>query len=150
MNKKARIALPLPRRFPRTALLFLSLTAVIVGILAMHVWMGGHGATHAVGPAVTAAPATAVHHQAITPASASDTADPGMTLNLNCADTCGEEIAAGVCILAFLVVSFATAIVLRSRLAYGRVRLRGPPPVVQLPRTFVPSLTLVQLCISRT
>ncbi|MDF9279485.1 hypothetical protein P4U43_16990 [Arthrobacter sp. EH-1B-1] len=152
MNKHPGIALPLPlpRRLPQTALLFLSLTAVIVGILAMHVWMGGHGASHAVGPVVTAAPATDVHHQGSMPASASNPADSGMALNLDCADTCGEEIAAGVCILAFLVVSFAAAIVLRSRLAYGRVRLRGPPPVVRLPRTFVPSLTLVQLCISRT
>ncbi|SDI86088.1 hypothetical protein SAMN04488693_12815 [Arthrobacter subterraneus] len=151
MNKYPPSALfvPLSRRFPRAAVLF-SLTAVISGILAMHVWMGGHGASHAVGPVVTAAPAADVHHRAITPASASDSADSGMTLNLDCGDTCGEEIAAGVCILAFLVVSFATAIVLRSRLVYGRVRLRGPPPVVQLPRTFVPSLTLVQLCISRT
>ena len=152
MNKHPGIALPLPlpRRFPQIALLFLSLTAVIVGILAMHVWMGGHGATHAVGPVVTAAPATDVHHQVITPTSASATADSGMTLNLDCADTCGEEIAAGVCILAFLVVSFAACVILRSRLAYGRVRLRGPPPVLPLPRTFVPSLKLVQLCISRT
>ena len=149
MHPQSLPALPLPRRFPRTTLLFLSLTAVIVGILAMHVWMGGHGATHAVGPAVTAAPATGVHHQVNTPASVSDTAATGMTLNLDCADTCGEEIAAGVCILAFLVVSFGAAIVLRGRLAYGRVRLRGPPPVLQLPRTFVPSLSLVQLCISR-
>ena len=152
MNKRPECvpALLLPRRFPQAALLLLSLTAVIVGILAMHVWMGGHGATHAGGPVITAPPATAEHHQANTPASASDTTDPGMILNLDCADTCGEEIAAGVCILAFFIVSFAAAIVLRSRLAYGRVRLRGPPPVLPIPRTFVPSLKLVQLCISRT
>lgn len=150
MNSHPGVALPLPHRFPQAVLLFLGLTAVIVGILAMHVWMGGHGATHAVGPVVTVAPATDVHHQAGTPAAASDAAESGIILNVDCADTCGEEIAAGVCILAFLVVSFAAAIVLRSRLVYGRVRLRGPPPVVQLPRTFVPSLKLVQLCISRT
>lgn len=143
--------LPLPRRFPRKVFLLLSLTAVIVGILAMHVWMGGHGGSHAAGPALSTPPVTAVHHQGTTtPAPALDTADSGLILNLDCADTCGEEIAAGVCILAFVVVSFAAAVALRSRLVYGHVRLRGPPPVVQLPRTFVPSLKLVQLCISRT
>ena len=80
--------LPFPRRFPRTAFLFLSLTAVIVGILAMHVWMGGHGATHATGPAVTAPPAAPVHQQELTsPAPAPAPAVAGVALNLDCADT---------------------------------------------------------------
>ena len=34
---------------PRAVVGFLGLTAVIVGILAMHVWMGGHGASAAHG-----------------------------------------------------------------------------------------------------
>ncbi|MBG6224091.1 hypothetical protein IWX63_000646 [Arthrobacter sp. CAN_A2] len=53
-NRASHTASSLLRAAVPSVVAFLGLTAVIVGILAMHVWMGGHGSTsHHVGAPVT-------------------------------------------------------------------------------------------------
>lgn len=52
-NRGPRVPLVRPRTALTVLLTLLGLTAVIIGILAMHVWTGGHGSTshHVAGPA---------------------------------------------------------------------------------------------------
>lgn len=71
IRKKFAHAVFLPRTFLSSLLALVGLTSIIVGILAMHVWMGGHGSTYhhlttpttasAVTAATTAADSAAAH-----------------------------------------------------------------------------------------
>ncbi|MFJ6280475.1 hypothetical protein [Arthrobacter subterraneus] len=174
-TRTARVVLAVPR----AVVGFLGLTAVIVGILAMHVWMGGHGPTAAHGvhvlPAQTqvaavvepvahhAAPApAALHHSAVASVPAAPQhavtapapvlaagADSGQVHG--CADSCedDEAMALGLCVLAFIVVTLLAFLLPAGRLVPGTVLLRGPP-LIRLRPLAVPAPCLIRLCISRT
>lgn len=59
-NRASRTASSLLRAAVPSVVAFVGLTAVIVGILAMHVWMGGHGSTphHVAAPAASTTAST--------------------------------------------------------------------------------------------
>ncbi|WP_434992878.1 hypothetical protein [Arthrobacter sp. Ld5] len=151
---------------PRTALAFLltfgGLCAVIVGILAMHVWIGGHGAApHHTADAVAAAvPDSAVplHH---THASApGPSSDAGMVVAAasvpvdhavlgGCGGDCVDEMMLGVCVLAMIVVGVAGLLMPAGRALLSASGRRGPPAPSWVSRP-APTPSLTQLCISRT
>jgi hypothetical protein len=144
------------RTSARTVALLLGLTAVIVGILGMHVWMGAHNTVgHGSHPAVTAAAPAA-----LTPAGHQDPA-PGvqaMTAGTetgpaaaHCAGPCGDsQMAAGMCVLALMVVSIAGLLGLKPGLLASAAGLRGPPRILPRALVFLQPPSLVQLSISRT
>lgn len=154
----------------------IGLTAVIIGILAMHVWMGGHGATphQATGSTSTSAAAHAVagntaagtdaidggpaSSAAGSPAHSADSALAALTASdghgdqtvlVGCDTDCSGEMALGMCILALVLVGIAWLLTPTGRaLAFSLLR-RGPPLADRTSRT-VPTPSLAQLCISRT
>lgn len=148
---------------PRAVFTLLGLTAIIIGILAMHVWMGGHGPTTAhglhtiTGPAVTA-------HQATAPADAGTHAMPKVEIHAaksdmatgtstsvqGCVGHCGDNSAAlGLCVLALIVVTVLAFLLPAGRLVPGVAVLRGPPSIRLQPLS-IPVPSLIRLCISRT
>lgn len=156
--------------FPRAVVSFLGISAMIVGILAMHVWMGGHGA----GAHGTAGPSTAVatvtsHHSAGKsghvegPPSTQDvsgTSHPGIASDASfpdagafthgCAGACGEDgTALGLCVLALIVVTVLAFLLPTGRVVPGAPLLREPPRIVLRPLS-IPAPSLIRLCISRT
>ncbi|WP_139186292.1 hypothetical protein [Arthrobacter subterraneus] len=137
---------------PHAVVGFLGLVAVIVGILAMHVWMSGHGPTaahgvHALPAPVTAAVEPASHHASPAPAPAPGT-DPGPVHG--CAGSCEDDaVALGLCVLAFIVVTLLAFLLPMGRMVPGAVLLRGPPLILLRPLA-IPVPCLVRLCISRT
>lgn len=152
----------------RSALTFLGFTAMIVGILAMHVWMGGHGpSSHGIS-AQDATPHGAVHpasptsnlkpvtsHNGSHHLQANDI--PATSLDGNaggwgqgCVGSCGDDGAAlGMCLLAVIVVAVLAFLVISGRFVPGSVLLRGPP-LIRLRPLMTPVPSLIQLCISRT
>lgn len=166
-----RLMLP---RTPVTSLLpallaFVGLTAVIVGILAMHVWMGGHGAPshHSVGrttPSSTAVHPTSgtvasvessnhTHDNSVTqllPAltqSAGDLPDQGVLAG--CGGDCADEVVLGMCVLAVVLAGIAWLLSPTGRALTSSLLRRGPPVAYRASRP-VPTPSLTQLCISRT
>ena len=140
---------------PRAVLTFLGLSAVITGILAMHVWMGGHGPT-AHGAMNPTSPVTTVSefqtpaddHSHHTGASAGSFDSSGITHG--CVGSCGDEGAAlGLCVLALIVVTVLAFLLPAGRLVPGAVLLRGPPRILLRPLA-IPVPSLIRLCISRT
>ncbi|GAB3540320.1 hypothetical protein GCM10027403_29940 [Arthrobacter tecti] len=151
---------------PRAALTFAGLTAVIVGILAMHVWMGGHGPTAAhganAGPAsvITGFPTSSsgwhdeghLHHEdtvlaSIDPAAVADPSDSGTAYS--CTGPCEDGMAMGVCVLALIVVTLLTFLRPAGRPVPGSALLRCLLRVRVLPLA-IPAPSLIRLCISRT
>lgn len=151
---------------PRAGAIFLGLVAVIVGVLAMHVWMGGHGPGHgptaAHGPhivigtgamfsesmAPAAGPPTGSGNEADL-AAANGSADTSEMVQ-GCGGFCGNDSAAlGLCVLAFIVVTILALLIPAGRLVPGTVLLRGPPQIRLRPLS-IPVPSLIQLCISRT
>lgn len=140
---------PLQRPF----LLILSLAALITGILAMHVWMGGHGSTR---HQVSAAPAAQlISETAAGPQNAGTLAEGhGHSADASptgCADTCGENnLLTGMCMLALVLIGFLGLHLLLTRAVQFFGQTRAPPRItlhISTPR-MTPSLT--QLSISRT
>ena len=156
---------------------FIGLTAVIVGILAMHVWMGGHGATthHSAGtPTLRITTVSSAHaHSASTTVlsggssalPASDTHDQSVTQLLpvvtqlagdhtdqgmltGCGGDCAE-MALGMCVLALVLVGIAWLLTPTGRALTFSLLRRGPPVVYWASRP-APTPSLTQLCISRT
>ncbi|MHA7275789.1 hypothetical protein ACX80O_04565 [Arthrobacter sp. Hz1] len=155
----------------RTAVTFLGFVAIIVGILAMHVWMGGHGASTHGAPAQGASA-----HGAALPAS-STTSNPGFPTSVSgenrvpannahaaypdgpagtgemgegCGGSCGNDGGVlGMCLLAVIVVAVLAFLLRSGRLVPGSVLLRGPP-LIRLRTLSIPAPSLIQLCISRT
>ncbi|WP_461169392.1 hypothetical protein [Arthrobacter sp. Z1-15] len=140
---------------PRAVLSLLGLSAVIAGLLTMHIWVGGFGASShhgtvavggtAAGPA--AAPPGTGHLPApaalIGAAAADHDSMPG------CAGSCADEAAFGMCMLALVIMgAFALRTPSGCAPAFSLAN-RGPPA---LPRAFrpAPCPSLTQLCISRT
>ncbi|MHA7155590.1 hypothetical protein [Arthrobacter sp. TMN-50] len=155
----------------RTVLTFLGFVAIIVGILAVHVWMGGHGpSTHGVtardapahGVALSASPATSTSGSATAmsgshqvqalaghAAAAERNTGNGESAPL-CLGSCGNDGAAlGMCLLAVIMVVVLVSLVRSGRLVPGSVLLRGPP-LIRLQPLSIPVPSLTQLCISRT
>ncbi|WP_299165547.1 hypothetical protein [uncultured Arthrobacter sp.] len=143
---------------PRAVVSFLGISAVIVGILAMHVWMGGHGPTArgATPPAPAAVMVTELSGagesgHAVAPSSASvagSGSDTGDSTH-GCAGTCGDDgMALGLCVLALLVVTALALLLPAGRAVPGAVLLRGPPRIVLRPLA-IPTPSLIRLCISR-
>lgn len=145
---------------PRAVVTFVGLCAVIVGILAMHVWMGGHGpAAH--GAAVPTGPAatlTELHtaadgghpaheHAQHEGASAGSADSSGM--EHGCLGHCEDGAALGLCALALIVVTVLAFLLPAGRVIPWAMLSRGPPRLHLRPLAIpVPSLT--RLCISRT
>jgi hypothetical protein len=157
---------------------FVGLTAMIVGILAMHVWMGGHGATthHSAGtPTVgittvspaDAHPASAAVSSVVTSAiSASHTHDPSVTqllpaltqpagdhtdqgVLIGCGADCADEMALSMCVLALVLAGIAWLLTPTGRALTFSLLRRGPP-VMRLASRPAPTPSLTRLCISRT
>lgn len=168
--------LPVASLLP-TLLSFIGLTAVIVGILAMHVWMGGHGATthHSAGTptlSITTASSTNAHSASTTvppggssavPASHTDDHSvmqllPVLTqlagdhtdqeMLTGCGGDCAE-MALGMCVLALVLVGIAWLLTRTGRALTFSLLRRGPPVVYWASRP-APTPSLTQLCISRT
>ncbi|WP_165802637.1 hypothetical protein [Arthrobacter sp. Bz4] len=153
----------------RTALTSLGFAAIIVAILAMHVWMGGHGpSTHgastwndaADGAVFSASPmtldtesATAMsgsHHVQANAAPAASTDGNSGESGQGCVVSCGNESAVlGMCLLAIIVVAILGFLVRSGRFVPGSVLLRGPP-LIRLRPLSIPVPSVIQLCISRT
>lgn len=144
---------------PRRLLLaVLAVTAILVGLLAMHTLSGGGQAAHEAGIAQAAAhdahaaPAAAAAHgdraEHTSPAAAP--AEPaGLLAALDCSDDDCERLAAMAagCVLALL----ALALVVRSSVAAALLGFpRGVLAELAPPWRPVPALTLVELSISRT
>lgn len=148
---------------PRAVVTLLGLTAVITGILAMHVWMGGHGPTavhglHTItGPTVTAHPAatpasadTYSMPRANTHAAESDVATETSELMQGCVGHCGNDSTSlGLCVLALIAVTILAFLLPAGRLVPGGTVLRGPP-LIHLQPLSIPVTSLIRLCISRT
>ncbi|MEG9250153.1 hypothetical protein V6S67_18840 [Arthrobacter sp. Soc17.1.1.1] len=139
---------------------------MIVGILAMHVWMGGHGATthHTTGP--TTLITTDVHLASATVSSshnhnhnqpttqllpaltqASDSSDQGVLAG--CGGDCADEMALSMCVLAMVLVGIAWLLTPTGRALTSSLLRRGPPVSHRASRP-APTPSLTQLCISRT
>ncbi|RJT96606.1 hypothetical protein D6T65_15865 [Arthrobacter frigidicola] len=149
---------------PRAVLTFFGLSAVIAGILAMHVWTGGHGHaghTTAGGPAATVTASLtgspgvgSGEHHLDGPSSAHAHASVGLLSEtapvMDCGSPCDAgDVMTGMCELALIVINVLGLLVLRGTNLPGTVQRRGPPALskISLPAR-APSLT--QLCISRT
>lgn len=149
------------QRLPLAPLIIL-LPALIAGILAMHIWIGGHSTTpgapvpapHTISAESSGASAAAQTHAgpagAHTPSVSGETA-PAHGFDAQCGNDCGSmNMTMATCMLALVLLSLTllvppTAGLLRS--VTQRVRML---PV--LTRTSAPARTpsLVQLSISRT
>lgn len=148
---------------PRAVFTLLGVTAVIVGILAMHVWMGGHGTIAAHGlhavtgqmePSHRTIASTGADTHASAPAKMHEAASPATTdigeLVSGCAEHCGNDnTALGLCVLALIVVTVVAFLFPAGRLIPGAIVLRGPPSI-QLRPLAIPVPSLIRLCISRT
>lgn len=157
---------------------FVGLTAVIVGILAMHVWMGGHGATthHSAGTPTlsnTTVSSTDVHPASATVSSAvSSAVSTGHThadsatqllpalaqlagdhtdqgVLAGCGGDCADEMALSMCVLAMVLVGIAWLLTPTGRALASSLLRRGPPMAYWASRP-APTPSLTQLCISRT
>lgn len=157
------------RRFPRfdgqrlpPAPLIILLPALIIGILAMHIWVGGHGTIASHGTAVHSVavqstgqgPADgypghppAEHHSS--PGVAAPV--PGHGMDSGCGHGCGSmDMAMATCMLALVLLTLTLL------LPPAAAALSRPLPVWRtqpvLPRTSATARTpsLVQLSISRT
>ncbi len=140
-----------PASLPTTALTMVSVAAVVIGILAMHLWMGaGIGAqetpNHAASAVVTS-PVVTDQSQLLTLPTAHEMPSPG---GAAFAIDCGGDMIAGACAMMFLVISLAVALALRSRSTYRVAPYRALPRITLPPRTRLYTPSLVQLCISRT
>lgn len=152
----------------RSALTFLGFVAIIVGILAMHVWMGGHGSTAHGSPAQSgSAHGTAVAASQTTSDIGSPSSMGAHPVQINdayvvdfqgstgdaaqgCVGSCGDDgMALGMCLLAIIVVVGLAFLVRSGRFVPGSVLLRGPP-LIRLRPLSIPVPSLIHLCISRT
>lgn len=153
---------------------FVGLAAVLIGILAMHVWMGGHGATthHSGGTPTlnnTTVSSTDIHPASATVPSAvssshthadsatqllpaltqlaGDHSDQGVLAG--CGEGCANEMALGMCVLAMVLVGIAWLLTPTGRALTSSLFRRGPPVAYWASRP-APTPSLTQLCISRT
>lgn len=135
-----------PMSLPITAL---AVATIVVGIMAMHMWMGMGSQempSHATSTAVTTAALTGQDH-VMTPPAAHKTPFPD---GLIFAMDCGGEMIAGACAMIFLVISIVVAMAQINRSNYGLVHHRALPRITLPHRTRPYTPSLVQLCISRT
>ncbi|MBG6185023.1 hypothetical protein IWX65_003001 [Arthrobacter sp. CAN_A214] len=166
-------------KMPRAVLTLLGLMFVISGILAMHVWMGGHGSTshHLADPpasssvAVLATPATTSAHadaiphaypghlagkatavitQGVMAATTLADAPVEHTMAAECAGGCNaDDMSLGMCVLALILMGALLLLTPVGRTLTTTLLRRGPPAVSW---KFLPSPTpsLTYLCVSRT
>ncbi|WP_104180062.1 hypothetical protein [Arthrobacter sp. B0490] len=178
-NRVSRAVLALLRAALPSVLAFAGLTAVIVGILAMHVWMGGHGSSHHVAAptstttsthpgaeahvAAGSTPGTQqgdetghAHAQPATAVIAAGTAtvDAASSIvaeggSVGCGGDCADEMVLGACALAMIVVGVAGLLTPAGRALLSILGRRGPPAPPRASRP-APAPSLIRLCISRT
>ncbi|GAA1337564.1 hypothetical protein GCM10009611_04080 [Arthrobacter roseus] len=125
--------------------------AVVIGILAMHMWMGaGMGGqetpNHATSAVVTSPFHTGQNHLMAPPTAHEMPSPAGAVFAMDC----GGEMIAGACAMMFLVISIVVALALRSRSNYRVAHYRVLPRITLPHRTRPYTPSLVQLCISRT
>lgn len=175
IRKKFAHAVFLPRTFLSSLLALVGLTSIIVGILAMHVWMGGHGSAfhHAAGP-TTAGTTSSSSSTSRTPvvgvAGHSHTEGEGHpaavavvlaavteggdgaadgSLLAGCGGVCTDEMMLGMCVLAMIVVGIIGLLIPAGRALLSTSGRRGPPVLSWVSRP-APAPSLTRLCISRT
>ncbi|MHA7209839.1 hypothetical protein [Arthrobacter sp. MDT1-65] len=176
-NRASHAVLSLLRAALPSVLAFVGLTAVIVGILAMHVWMGGHGSSHHIavpanttmGTTISAHADTEAHttggpghaHDHPTPAVVAVGAAVGpMAMDaasspaadgglVGCGGDCADEMMLGMCVLAMIVAGIAGLLTPAGRALLSTLVRRGPPALSCVSRP-APAPSLTQLCISRT
>lgn len=173
-NRAARSVLSLLRTAVPSVLAFVGLTAVIVGILAMHVWMGGHGSTsHHVAASTTSTQLSNEaghvhaddHARTATAALAAVTTTSATVLDAasnlahgsavdggvlaGCGGDCADEMMLGMCVLAMVIAGIAVLLTPTGRALLSSMSWRGPPALFQTTRP-APTPSLIQLCISRT
>lgn len=136
----------------RTCVLLLGLTAVIIGILGMHIWIGSHNQGHRTPvPSIAAAPETG-HHSGAAAAGAvmTETGGNAHMAAPGCA-ACGEhEMTAGLCVLALLVVGAIALVKPGSGVLLSAASLRGPPRMTPARTAPLQPPSLTQLSICRT
>lgn len=175
-NPAVPAVMSLPRSVLSSLLTLAGLTAIISGILAMHVWMGGHGSTsHHLAPPTTTSNSAAVssatkahtaaepgyvheaaHHHAIPEVLAAVTAINAVAIDASstapstfCGGDCADEVMLGMCVLAMIVVGVAGLLTPTVRGLLSTLGRRGPPALPWASRP-APTPSLTQLCISRT
>ncbi|WP_458115643.1 hypothetical protein [Arthrobacter sp. D2-10] len=148
---------------PRAVLGFIGLTAVLIGLLAMHVWAGGHGPTAVHGlhappvyvsapeqpPKALEQPPMALEQPPTAAEVPSDHAGhdgTGPTHSKTPHDSTAEM---GLCVLAFMVVALLLFLLPAGSVIPGSFLLRGLPLVPLVPQ-LNPVPSLIRLCISRT
>ncbi|WP_309072479.1 hypothetical protein [Arthrobacter sp.] len=155
---------------PRAVLGFIGLTAVLIGLLAMHVWAGGHGPTAVHGlhappvyvsapgqppkaleqpPMALEQPPMALEQPPTAAEVSSDHAGHdgiGPTNSKTPHDSTAEM---GLCVLAFMVVALLLFLLPAGSVIPGSFLLRGLPLVPLVPQ-LNPVPSLIRLCISRT
>lgn len=158
---------------PRSFLLLLGLSAIIAGIIGMHLWTGGHAQAEHHAPAPTPVAVGSPtgmgemplpgegHGLQAGPGERAGAADPaslsapyaghdhGMAM-FGCAGACDAgDMAMGLCVLALTVLTLLAFAVPPNQGVPGPVMRRGPPRVFMrsLP---APAPSLTRLCISRT
>lgn len=148
---------------PRAVLGFIGLTAVLIGLLAMHVWAGGHGPTAVHGlhappvyvsapeqpPKALEQPPMALEQPPTAAEVPSDHAGhdgTGPTHSKTPHDNTAEM---GLCVLAFMVVTLLLFLLPAGSVIPGSFLLRGVPLIPLLPQ-LNPVPSLIRLCISRT
>ncbi|MFT4470841.1 DUF6153 family protein [Arthrobacter sulfonylureivorans] len=131
--------------------LLLGLTAIIAGILGMHIWIGSHNPGNAASAAaVAAAPETGHDHHPGTGTSVmTDQGAPG-TAVMSCAGCGDHEMAASMCMLALFMVGAAGLIKPASGVLFSAAGLRGPPGIFPAHTAPLQPPSLIQLSISRT
>ena len=177
-NRASRAVLSLLRAAAPSFLTFIGLTFVIVGILAMHVWMGGHGSTshHVAAPTTSTQIGNGTGHvhaddhaRTTTAPSAAVTAIGATVLDTahdaasnlvhgsavddgvlaGCGGDCADEMMLGMCVLAMIIAGIAVLLTPTGRALLSSMSWRGPPALFQISRP-APTPSLIQLCISRT
>ncbi|MFJ6001011.1 hypothetical protein [Arthrobacter sp. NPDC092385] len=175
-NPAVRAVMSAPRSVLPSLLALAGLTAIMTGILAMHVWLGGHGSTshHLAAPTTTSNSAAVsgaaephastgpghVHeagrHRATAVAPVTATASSAAAMDASsaapstpCGGGCVDEMMLGMCVLAMVVVGIAGLPVPAGRALLSTTCRRGPPALSRTTRP-APPPSLTRLCISRT
>ena len=135
----------------RTWTLLLTLTAIIAGLLGMHVWIGSHDPGHIASlTGVSAASEPGHHHDSAADSMVMTDLGTAGTSTAGCADCGNHEMAAGMCVLALFMVGAAGLIRPGTGVLISAPGLRGPPRIFPAHTVPLHTPSPIQLSISRT